>query len=83
MEHKCKNCILFNNKNKECKISILMDGKEQNMPVDPEDFCHFEELGIEVEQVRWFEDMDGDKKVVKIEYPEDFFERKNAVHPPI
>lgn len=48
------------------------------MPVDPGDFCHIEELGIEIKEVRWWvEDKEGKPTegngVVKIEYPEEFF----------
>lgn len=74
MEHKCKNCLLFNKKKLECKVAILINGQEVHMPVNPEDFCHIEELGIEVDQVRWTESEDENKKkCVKIEYPNNFF----------
>jgi hypothetical protein len=48
------------------------------MPVFPKDKCHMEELGIEIQQVRWWVEgqdgkpTDGDGKV-KIEYPNNFF----------
>lgn len=74
MEHKCKNCLLFNKKKLECKVAILVQGQQIHMPVSPEDLCHMEELGIEVEQVRWIEEKDKDEKTyVKIEYPNNFF----------
>jgi hypothetical protein len=58
----------------ECKVAILIEGVHRNIPVDPEDNCHLEELQIPVDQVRWFEDKDEKgKKIVKIEYPEEFF----------
>ena len=51
------------------------------MPVSQKDRCHMDELGIPVEQVRWWvenpetgERTDGDG-TVKIEYPEGFFGR--------
>lgn len=73
----CGNCLLFNNQKKECKIAILIEGKEYHMPVFPKDKCHMDELGIPVEQVRWWvEDEDGnpsEKGKVKIEYPRGFF----------
>ena len=68
-EKKCKNCMLFNREKSECKVAFIIDGEETHLPVEPEDDCHFLELGIEVNQVRWFEE-DGK---VKIEYPPDFF----------
>jgi len=76
MEHKCKNCFLFNIKKMECKVAILIDGTHRNLPVFPEDNCHLEELQIQVDQVRWFEDKE-DKNKVKIEYPEGFFGKEN------
>jgi len=74
MEHKCKNCLLFNRKKMECKVAILIQGEQIHMPVNPEDTCHIEDLGIEVEQVRWIEDKkENEKTCVKIEYPNNFF----------
>lgn len=75
IEHKCKNCLLFNNKKQECRVALLIDGEQKHLPVFAEDNCHMEELGIEVEQVRWVEKIDNktNKKIVEIEYPEDFF----------
>ena len=76
---KCKNCRLFDKKNSSCKVSILIDGKKYNMPVDPEDNCHRLELDIPIEQVRWWvEDPESGEQtnkngIVKIEYPENFF----------
>lgn len=77
-EPKCKNCLLYERKNGTCKVAILHEGKEYHMPVFPEDKCHMDELGIPVEQVRWFvEDKDGNPTdgngKVKFEYPEGFF----------
>jgi hypothetical protein len=79
VEAKCKNCLLFNSKDGLCKVAILIDGEEIHLPVFPEDNCHMDELGIPVEQVRWWvEDPKTGKPtqgdgVVKIEYPEGFF----------
>lgn len=54
---------------------MLINGEQKHLPVLAEDNCHMEELGIEVEQVRWTEKIDSktNKKIVEIEYPEDFF----------
>jgi hypothetical protein len=74
----CKNCLLFDGNRKQCKVAILVEGKEYHLPVFPNDRCHMDELGIPVEQVRWWVDdkdgkpTSGDGKV-KIEYPEGFF----------
>ena len=67
----CGNCLLFNPEKKECKAAILIEGKTYHLPVSPEDNCHMEELGIEINQVRWW--VDENDKSVKIEYPEGFF----------
>ena len=79
VEPKCKNCLLFNRAKGECKVAILINGKEYHMPVQAEDRCHMDELGIPVEQVRWFVTDPKTGKptkgngVVQIEYPEVFF----------
>ena len=75
----CGNCLLFNKEDQTCRVAILIEGKKYNMPVNPKDHCHMDELGIPVEQVRWWvEDPNTGKKtekngIVKIEYPENFF----------
>lgn len=78
VEHICNNCRLYNREKGECKVAVLIDGNEYHMPVFPGDKCHMEQLGIEVQQVRWWvEDEDGKPTtgngVVKMEYPADFF----------
>jgi len=80
-EPRCGNCFLFDKTNETCNVAILMDGEKYHMPVNPEDKCHMDELGIPVNQVRWWvEDPSTGEKtdkngVVKIEYPDDFFGR--------
>lgn len=74
----CKNCLLYNHEKKECKVAVLIDGVEHHLPVDKNDRCHMDELGIEVQQVRWWtEDKEGnptkENGIVKIEYPQNFF----------
>lgn len=78
-EPKCKNCLLYDRNKGVCKVAILVDGEQIHLPVFPEDDCHMDQLGIPVQQVRWWvEDRktgkptDGDG-VVKIEYPNEFF----------
>jgi len=73
MEKECKNCLLFDKEKKLCKVAILIDGEKFNLPVDPNDNCHMDELQIPVEQIRWFEEKKDDKKTIKIEYPEHLF----------
>lgn len=69
IEPLCKNCLLYDHSRKQCKVAILVEGKEYHMPVNLNDRCHMDELGIPVEQVRWFKE----EKQMKIEYPEGFF----------
>ncbi len=69
--------MLYDRAKGTCKVAILVEGEQIHMPVFPNDNCHMEELGIEVEQVRWYVE-DGSGKpakrgTVKIEYPEGFF----------
>jgi hypothetical protein len=78
VEPKCRNCLLYDQKKGICKVAILVDGEQIHLPVFPEDNCHMDELGIPVEQVRWWvEDPSGNPTTgsgkVKIEYPEGFF----------
>lgn len=74
----CGNCRIYNPEKGTCGVAVLIEGKQYHMPVFPKDKCHMEELGIEIQQVRWWvEDengkpTDGNGKV-KIEYPNDFF----------
>lgn len=77
----CGNCLLYRREKGDCGVAVLMEGKTLHMPVQPNDRCHMEEMGIEIQQVRWWvEDKDTGEKTekdgtVKIEYPEGFFGR--------
>ena len=77
VEEICGNCLLYNHKKGECKVAVLIEGKEYHMPVFPKDSCHLVELGIPVQQVRWYvEDENGNpakEGTVKVEYPVGFF----------
>ena len=78
VEKICGNCLLYNHEKKECKVAILVEGVEYHMPVFVKDKCHMDELGIPVQQVRWWvEDKDGNPTkgngTVKMEYPKGFF----------
>lgn len=79
VEPLCKNCLCYDGQKGICKVVVLINGKRFNMPVFPNDHCHMDQLGIEVQQVRWWnEDSQGrrceeGKGKVKIEYPEGFF----------
>lgn len=78
IEPLCKNCLLYNPQKGHCKVAVLIEGKEHHLPVFPNDRCHMDELGIEVQQVRWWVEDEKGKPIsgkgkVKIEYPEGFF----------
>lgn len=78
IEQICGNCLLYNYDKKECKVAILIEGKEYHMPVEVKDSCHMDALNIPVQQVRWWVEDDAGKPTdgngkVKIEYPEGFF----------
>jgi hypothetical protein len=78
----CKNCKLFDAKKGMCKVTVLYGGEKFNMPVFPEDKCHMDALGVEVQEVRWWvEDESGNKTAgdgkVKIEYPVGFFGKED------
>ena len=78
---KCGNCLLYRREKGDCGVSVIVDGSVMHLPVSPKDDCHMEELGIEVNQVRWWvEEKETGKQtdkegIVKIEYPEGFFGR--------
>lgn len=74
----CKNCAFFNKNNSTCKVIIYHEGTKINLPVAPNDQCHFEELGITLDEIKlWVEDPHTGKRskegIVKIEYPENLF----------
>jgi hypothetical protein len=78
IEKICNNCLLFDRAKGQCKVGVLVDGAEYHLPVFPSDKCHFDEIGIEIKQVRWWvEDENGNPTekdgIVKFEYPSDFF----------
>lgn len=81
IEKICGNCLLYNHSKKECRVAILVEGKEYHMPVFPQDKCHMDELNIPIEQVRWFvENEKGEPSnsgKVKIEYPNNFFGKES------
>lgn len=87
--HICGTCKLFCEKEKTCAVTILHGGKRVHLPVDPEDYCFFEqpvrnpttgklEDLNEIQQAQfWVENEKGEKidgdGTVKIKYPEGFF----------
>lgn len=81
IEPKCGNCLLYRRDKGDCGVAVLVGGETLHMPVDAEDNCHMDELGVEVKQVRWWvEDRETGEQTdkdgtVKIEYPDGFFGR--------
>jgi len=78
VEEVCGNCLLYNHEKRECRVAILVEGKEMHMPVLPKDKCHLEQLNIPIQQVRWWVEDDNGKPTdgkgtVKMEYPKGFF----------
>jgi hypothetical protein len=78
VEHICGNCLLYDGDRKHCKVAILVEGTEYHLPVFHKDKCHMDDLGIEVQQVRWWVENDQGEPTkkdgtVKIEYPKGFF----------
>lgn len=39
----CRDCKLYNKKQKYCTVIVLLDGEKINLPTDPGDACVFEE----------------------------------------
>ena len=73
-EKKCKTCFCFDSKTGFCQVNILVNDKKIKLPVFEEDNCHFIDLGIDVEQIRlWEEGKEEGEKTIKIEYPVGFF----------
>ena len=78
IEKICGNCLLYDANKKQCKVAVLIEGTEHHLPVSPHDKCHMEELGMPINQVRWWvEDEKGNhvdgNGIVKMEYPTGFF----------
>lgn len=47
---KCKNCQLFDRTNNLCQVKIVMSGEDHQLPVEPEDECHWIKIELEVDQ---------------------------------
>ena len=74
IEKICKNCKLFNPRDKECAVVVLHEGERLHLPVDAEDSCFFEEeffdpttkamenFADDLKEVKfWVENENGDK----------------------
>ena len=57
----CKNCKLWNSTEKVCTVTVLKpDGEKYEIYTEPEDACHWEKLGIDVQEIKiWSDGKDG------------------------
>ena len=46
--HICKNCALYNPKEKICTVNIMYHGEPFELKTKPEDSCHWERVGKEM-----------------------------------
>ena len=77
IKHVCGNCRLYDHGNGQCQVSCMINGETYHMPVFPNDKCHMEALGIEVQEIRWWSEDETGKKtdregIVKMQYPTNF-----------
>ena len=56
VEHICKNCGLYNRAEGICGVTVIKEGEYLEVSTNPEDRCLWEEMGVEVEQVRIWSD---------------------------
>jgi len=72
-EKKCQNCLCYKKDDGYCQVNIIIHDKKFKMPVFESDNCHFLDIGVDINQVRLWEESTDDGKCIKIEYPDDFF----------
>lgn len=51
--HKCKQCVLFDPKNKSCGVTVLHEGEKVHIPTEAEDDCFFETPWLNPETNKW------------------------------
>lgn len=49
-KHYCKNCLLFNNKENVCTVTVILEGEHYELPVKPNDLCHWEEAERQINE---------------------------------
>lgn len=54
----CGKCLLYVKEEGMCGVTVLHQGEYLQIGVKPEDKCHWQALGIEVQELK----MSGDKK---------------------
>jgi hypothetical protein len=65
IEKVCQNCSLYSKEHSTCGVTIIQDGELHEITTKPDDECVWEEMGIQVNQIRvWSDGKNG-----YIEYP--------------
>lgn len=49
----CGECLLYNKEEGLCGVTVLHQGEYVQIGVKPTDRCHWQELGIEVQELRY------------------------------
>lgn len=52
----CKNCGLFDPKSNTCGVTVIQGGEYYEITTKPDDPCVWEEIGVEVNQIRIWSD---------------------------
>lgn len=48
-ERVCKNCALYNKKEGVCSVVVIMQEEKYELPVNPNDSCHWERTSKEID----------------------------------
>ena len=49
MDRICKNCRLYNERDRVCGVTVIIAGEHYELPVLPNDDCHWERLDEEIQ----------------------------------
>lgn len=72
IEKVCRNCSLYSKDHSVCGVTILNEGEHYEITTKPNDECVWEEMGIQVNQIRvWSDGKNG-----YIEYPKNLYDEK-------
>lgn len=52
----CKNCKLYNIKDKICTVTVVKDNEKFELSTQPNDVCIWEQNGIDVHEIRIWSD---------------------------
>lgn len=58
VEQICKNCKLFDPKEKTCQVVVVMDGEHYELPTEPENECFWVKNGLvdDIKQLKAWSD---------------------------